>query len=219
MSHTEFIRAKKLCLRGIEMSKKILVVGPHSDDELASAGFFIKSMRHSCEVYVATFSFTKQSAILNPEYDACLRTLGVKTDNIFKYSYPTRDFPSFRQDILEDLVVLKKLIRPRVVLIPNSGDHHQDHHVIFNEGKRAFDRCTVLGYESPKHLLLTDNMYYATLLDQDFHKKMEGMHCYKSQVIRWGQDYLAYREPLAKLRGIQASCKYAEAFEVIRMIG
>jgi len=200
------------------MFKRILFVGPHSDDEIASAGFLSKSVRTSHEVFIATFTFGNTSYIFEPEFDASMEVLNIREDYIFKYRYPIRHFPNCRQAILDDLILLRKRINPHLVLTPNTMDFHQDHRVISDESRRAFDKCSIFGYESPKHLLLTDSMCYVKLNSKDFQKKIECMNCYKSQSFRWGSDYLAYREPLVRLRGIQVGYKYAEAFEVIKLM-
>jgi len=200
------------------MVKRILLIGPHGDDEVASAGFLSRSLKADHEVFIATFSFGDVSYVATPELNACLETLGIKKENSFVYPYPIRYFSEYRQPILERLVALRKQIKPHLVLIPNTMDIHQDHQVISYEGRRAFDKCSLLGYESPKHVIPTDHICYVKLSNYDFQKKMDCMNCYKSQVVRWGSNYLAYREPLARLRGTQIGCKYAEAFEVIRWI-
>ena len=200
------------------MTKRILLIGAHGDDEVASAGFLSKFLRRGHEVFVVIFSFGNIADIAVPEFDACLKVLGIEKENSFKYQYPIRHFPEYRQPILEELVALRKEIKPHVVLVPNSMDIHQDHHVVFSESRRAFDKCTILGYESPKHLLSVNNICYVRLNTEDCKKKIACMDCYKSQAFRMNGGCAAFWEPLAKLRGIQAGCKYAEAFEVIRMV-
>lgn len=200
------------------MTKRILFIGAHADDEIASAGFLSKYLKIGHEVFVSTFSFGHTSDISEPEFDASLGILGIRKENTFKYRYPIRHFPEYRQAILEDLIELRKRVNPYLALIPNTMDTHQDHHVVSDESRRAFNKCGVLGYESPKHLLLTDRICYVKLSVKDFQKKMDSMNCYKSQSFRWSSNYLDYREPLTKLRGIQAGCKYAEAYEVIRLV-
>jgi len=64
--------------------------------------------------------------------------LGIKKENIITYDFPVREFPKYRQEILEKLIVLKKEVQPDLVLLPSSSDIHQDHHQIYIEGLRAF---------------------------------------------------------------------------------
>ncbi len=54
-----------------------------------------------------------------------------------------------------------------------------------------------------------------------FNKKIEAANCHKSQMIKYmnhGLDVEENLETLAKFRGIQANCKYAEAFQIIKQV-
>lgn len=197
---------------------KLLFLAPHCDDEISSIGIISKAMEKGYGSYFAVFSFTEINNITEPEFDDCMKILGVPENNVFKFNYPTRHFPQYRQAILEELVRMNEKLAPELVLIPNSRDIHQDHHTIHLEGLRAFARQSVLGYESPKHLILDDKVMLVELDDRLFKKKMDCMACYKSQASRWGTDYWLNREPLARVRGMQAGCKYAEGFEMIKII-
>ena len=47
------------------------------------------------------------------------------------------------------MVSLSNELQPELVLVPLSGDTHQDHSVVFDESRRAFKRTRMLGYEVP----------------------------------------------------------------------
>lgn len=126
-----------------------------------------------------------------------------------------RHFPQHRQRILERFV--EERAWPDLVLCPNSEDHHQDHHVVYEEAVRAFTRCTVLGYELPQNLRLFKNTAWVTLTRQHVEAKVQALGCYLSQADK------PYADPeviaaLARVRGVQAGSEYAEAYEVIRWI-
>jgi len=49
--------------------------------------------------------------------------------------------------------------------------------------------------------------------------KLKALDCYVSQSFQRRGDFDAgYIESLAKTRGVQINCKYAEAFEIMRLI-
>ena len=136
--------------------KKILILAPHTDDaEFGCGGSIVKLLEHN-EVFCATFSACEQSVlsqypkdILITEVKQATKTLGIKPENLFLYNYQVRTFNFQRQDILEDIIKLKLLVKPDIVFLPSLNDIHQDHATIANEGVRAFKFNTVLCYEMP----------------------------------------------------------------------
>ena len=101
--------------------------------------------------------------------------------------------------------------------MPSLNDIHQDHSTIAQEGLRAFKNTTILGYE-----LIWNNLTFATTSFVKLEKKYIQAKCdalkeYKSQD---GRDYMneEFIFALARTRGVQIGCKYAESFEVIRWV-
>jgi len=62
--------------------------------------------------------------------------------------------------------------------------------------------------------------YYVDVTDS-FDKKIQASNCHKSQMVKYkahGFDVEQNLTVLAQFRGIQAQCKYAEAFQVIKSV-
>lgn len=202
----------------------VLVLAPHPDDgEFSCGGTLKRFSEEGKEIHYIAFSPCKKSlpegsenALFN-ELDNAIIHLGIKKENVRKYDFPVREFPKYRQEILEELISLKKELNPDLVLLPNSDDIHQDHHTVYKEGLRAFKHTRILGYELP---------WNSRQFRSDFHIKLEKSHIdakiraiseYKSQSFR------AYKDKdffygLAKVRGVQANSEYAEAFELIKWV-
>lgn len=207
------------------MSETILVLAPHPDDgEFSSGGSLKRFTEEGADIYYAAFSPCIKSLpvgfegnILFEELKNAASTLGISPENIITFDFPVRDFPAHRQAILEELIVLRKKIKPDLVLMPNSLDMHQDHNTIYQEGLRAFKHTKVLGYELPWNNLNFTNNCHIKLERRHITAKMEALKAYKSQA---GRNYMdeEYFYGLAKTRGIQVSTDYAEAFELIRWI-
>lgn len=88
--------------------------------------------------------------------------LGIPPDNLILFDYPVREFPSYRQQILEDMVRLGSELKPDLVLLPSTADTHQDHQTISQEGFRAFKRISMIGYEMPyNNLSFSTNLFVA----------------------------------------------------------
>ena len=104
-----------------------------------------------------------------------------------------------------------------MVFVPSPNDIHQDHQVISEEGLRAFKQTTVLGYEMPWNNLAFQTSCFIRLQEEHVEKKVRALEKYKSQLHR---DYLNenFIRSLATTRGVQIGVKYAEAFEIIRLV-
>jgi LmbE family N-acetylglucosaminyl deacetylase len=204
---------------------KILVLAPHTDDgELGCGASIHRFVEEGAEVIYVAFSICTRSlpADMHPmtladEVKEATRILGVKPDNLILYDFDVRQFSSFRQAILEELVLLEKKIKPDLVLMPCSNDIHQDHQTIYNEGLRAFKKTSILGYELPWNNLSFTTHTFIKLTEENILKKVEALNEYKSQRSR---TYLneAFIRSLSITRGVQIGAPYAEAFELVRWI-
>ena len=123
-----------------------------------------------------------------------------------------------RQQILDNLIEMKKAFHPDIVFLPSPTDVHQDHSVVAREGVRAFMDCSVLGYEAPRNEPQTHHTMFYEITEGQLDKKVNAINCYVSQLEgrpQMGEDFI---RSLAKIRGAQIGKKYAEAFTVYRYI-
>lgn len=207
------------------MFNKILVLSPHTDDgEIGCGGTISKMIDEGRDVYYVAFSTARTSVskdfpenILEIEVRKATKELGILEGNLIIKDYPVRHFPSKRQEILEDLIILKNKLNPDLIFMPSPHDIHQDHQVIANEGLRAFKRQTILGYEEPWNNIVFETRSFFKLDKKYVERKINALKCYKSQFKRpyFDEDFIW---SLAKTRGTQLEGGYAEAFEVLRWI-
>jgi len=213
-----------LYLKELEMPfDRILVLGPHTDDgEIGCGGLISRFRAEEKIVWYATFSFAKKS--IPPKFAGCstkkevyesAAILGIDKDHIITFDFDTRNFPAFRQEILEEMIKLKRFLLPNVIILPSTYDTHQDHQVIRNEGFRAFKQHTLLGFEVLQNNLLFSTNVFVKLEQRHIICKIKAVECYKSQEWRGSLDLI---EPLAQIRGRQSGTEYAECFEAIRWI-
>lgn len=207
------------------MYNKALFLGAHTDDiEVMCGGIIARFVAEKREVYYATFSFADKSlpegfpeGTTRVEVIKSTNVLGIPDLNLNLYDYVVRDFPRYRQEILEDLVKLRKEINPDLVITHNSNDTHQDHKVISEETFRAFKQsASIWGYESFKNNRVFNNDLYVKLQRVHIEKKIQAISKYKSQIIKY--DNRESVKGLAQYRGAQVTCEYAECFEVMRII-
>jgi LmbE family N-acetylglucosaminyl deacetylase len=205
---------------------KILVISPHTDDgELGAGGSICKYVKEGNEIYHAVFSCCEDSLpqscssdILEKEFLKAQDVSGIKKDNIFIYGYKVRYFPELRREILENLVVLKKRIKPDLVMSPSLNDFHQDHNVLAMECVRCFkSESSIISYELPWNNLVFQKSCFIKLTKEDIENKWKALSSYVSQ-IELKRPYFSkeYIFAVAKMKGLECGSEYAESFEVIR---
>ena len=209
----------------MEISNKVLVLAPHTDDgELGCGGTIARMLEEGKDIYYVAFSVCKESVpaglpedTLKNELDTAMKMLGVKKENVIVLDFPVREFPSNRQLILDSMITIDKKIEADLVFSPSVHDIHQDHRVIAEEAMRAFKKKTLFAYEVPWNHFTFNNQIYIRLEKKHIQKKIDAISCYKSQASRnytdekftWGQ---------ARVHGVQIGQKYAEVFEAVRYV-
>lgn len=206
--------------------QRVLVLAPHTDDaELGCGGTIARFLEEGAQVHVAAFSPAKESippglppTTTEEEFRESMRRLTVPKEQVLLFDYPVRRFSSHRQEVLEELVRLRSLIKPDAVFVPASQDVHQDHQVIAQEGIRAFKEVTLWGYELPWNLPDFPAQAFVTLEQRHLEAKWHALTAHRSQ-IDLGRPYLKREliEGLARVRGVQVKAEFAEAFSVIRL--
>ena len=203
----------------------VFVLAPHTDDgELGCGGVIAKLVEAGKNVHYVAFS-TAQHSLKDPSQGDVLRTevkhatarLGIRPENLHVFGYQVRKLNYVRQDILEDLVRIRREFEIDLVFMPVVHDMHQDHCTVATEGLRAFKNLPILGYE-----LIWNNISFTTncfirLEKRHVERKIEALAEYRSQE---GRQYMSpdFIFSLAKVRGVQIGTEYAECFEVIRWI-
>lgn len=206
-----------------ENIKTALLLAPHPDDGEFGCGGTLKRLREEgVDVYYVAFSPCKKSVpegfdqdVLYKELKNAVKHLGIDEDKVITLDFEVREFPKYRQEILETLIKIRKDIRPDLVILPNSKDIHQDHHTIHEEGLRAFKHSRLIGYELPWNNFEMTTTFHVKLDRAHIKSKMDAIGEYKSQGFRSYTDE-EFFYGLAKVRGIQVNHDYAETFELVR---
>lgn len=204
---------------------RVLLLSPHPDDGEFSCGATIaKMLERGREFLYVVFSAAEDAVpdgfdadVRRKEVSEATREMGIPSDHLIILDYPVRRFSQFRQEILDEMIHFFNDFNPDLVLLPCSTDTHQDHQTIFNEGFRAFKKRSILGYESPWNNLDFRTSAFVSVEEKHLQKKIKSISYYVSQAFR---DYASeeFVRSLAITRGTQIGTKYAEAFEVIRIL-
>ncbi len=209
----------------IDRFANVLVLAPHTDDgEFGCGGTMARLIESGAKVTYAAFSTAAKSVpegfpkdVLKHEVRAAMSVLGIPADQLKVYDFEVRTFPTVRQDILEEMIVLQQQIKPDCVLLPALVDLHQDHKTVAEEGLRAFKRTTVMAYEIPWNNLNFSHQAYVRLEARHVDKKVRALACYESQGHR-NYTNEQYIRNVALTRGIDVGLDFAEVFEVYRWI-
>lgn len=205
--------------------RRVLIAAPHTDDgEFGCGGTISWLLERGADVYYLAFSAAEQSVlphlpkdILRTEVKKAIEVLGIPQDHLILDKIPVRHFNSHRQAILEEMIRIRTELDPEIVFCPSLDDIHQDHQVVAQESLRAFKKCTILGYEMPWNNLQFKTSSFFVLEEKHVQCKIEALSMYESQKHRSyaSEEFL---RALAVTRGTQIGAKYAEAFELVRMV-
>lgn len=209
-------------------AKNILILSPHTDDaELGCGGTISKLVSEGKNILWIAFSTCEESLpkhlapdTLAHEFKNVVRHLGLSEQNYRILDYSVRKLSDRRQEILEELVKIKKEFNPDLVIGPSLNDFHQDHNVVANEMVRAFKTsASILSYELPWNNVEFHTQFFVKLEHEHMMNKIRLLEFYKSQ-IKLERNYFSKEliTGLSYIRGAQVEHKYAEAFEVIRWV-
>ncbi|MBN1152473.1 MAG: PIG-L family deacetylase [Dehalococcoidia bacterium] len=206
---------------------RVLLLSPHTDDvELGAGGLVCRMLEDGGHTFRwLVFSRCEDSLApgmppdtLEREFNAAAGFLGIADRRVLDFA--VRTMPAHRQEILEELVRVRKDFSPDLVLAPTADDVHQDHETVAAEALRAFkSSATILGYELPWNNLTFRSTALVRLSESQVRRKWQVMEHYRSQQSL-GREYFSQQfvESWARMRGSQCGAAYAEAFEVLRAV-
>lgn len=205
-------------------NQRVLILAPHTDDaEFGCGATMAKLIEQDNEVFSVSFSACQQSVlkqfppdILITEVKEASLEIGIKKENLVLLDYAVRTFNFKRQEILDDMLNLRRQIEPTIVFMPTMDDLHQDHLTIAHEALRAFKFSTILSYELPWNNLAFKTSAFSIISEDNLQKKINAVSRYKSQAHRNYANEEFIRS-LARVRGTQINERYAECFELMRI--
>ena len=222
-------------------NEKLLVIAPHSDDEILGCGGLISKVKKGGgKVYVLIFNLgfekddTKESQEKRKnEVKEAMNTLKVDDYHL------VHDQPDNNRDLdMEPLHSLIEIIEstssvslekiaPTIVAIPTIFSHHQDHVHVHHACIAALRPIStpvsniVLSYEAPEHSRWSSSGVFEPNLfveiDDVIKNKIMKFNKYQSQIRPGGRDDNSIRNQ-AKYRGQEVGKNLCEAFYVHRFI-
>lgn len=222
-----------------KLLENVLVIAPHSDDDILGCGGLmsrVKKLGGKVHVIVAAVGDVKfyhsnqevTAETREEEFYNALKVLGVDSGEILYRRFEQRLHMLPIVDIITDLDLKIREIKPTAVFIPYPS-FHQDHKVVFDAAFAALRPTPntsyvklVAMYEYP--FVVWDNQpvdgsrFHLDITDE-IDAKVEAMACHKSQLRP--KDELISLETIrlwASRRGLEVGVPYAEAYKALRMI-
>jgi LmbE family N-acetylglucosaminyl deacetylase len=197
---------------------QILAIGAHPDDiELGAGGALAKHAKKGDKIHILVMSSGERGGSATQrtkEAKQAAKILGAS--NIEVHKLPDAKITDDVETIMKIENIVNQ-IHPQRVYTHSSKDTHQDHrYTALASISAARYAPEILAYESPLTFPSFNPQVYIDITDT-LKIKVKALMTYKSQVQK---EYMKAEaiEGLARYRGHQAGVKYAEAFEVIRMI-
>ena len=218
-------------------TSRITIIAPHPDDETLGVGGAISKFSNlGSEISILILSghlpplYSEDSFIkTKKEAEEAFDFLGVKNYQFaeipatYIHQRPVSEVNGKINDFL-------KQNKPNVVFLP-FPDRHIDHRVIFDSSVVA---CRPVGKDFPKYVLSYETLsethwnvpgIEATFqpdlfidISENIEQKLQALSFYKSQITANDSRSKDACKALARFRGSQNGCKYAEAFKIVRIV-
>ncbi len=208
---------------------KILAIGAHLDDiELACGGVLASAVKKGYEVkmvvmtdsaytnFDGTVMRTREEALA--EGTAAAAKLGV-TDLVI-LNFPIKNIP-YNGETVEALDQILSAFKPDYIFTHWVFDTHQDH--------KNTAQATISAARYMYNIYMYEPIPPSGRSYQPFHaqayfditdsidEKLESLRAHRSQHAKYGEHWIEAVEGRAKIRGFENGCKYAEAFEAMRL--
>ena len=221
------------------MSKKILIVAAHPDDEvLGCFGTVARLIKEGYEAYTLILGEGKTSRetnnseddikLLHDEIISANKQIGVK--EVFIKNFPDNRFDSVDLlDIIKTISEIKDKIEPEIIFTHYKNDLNIDHQITYkavitasrpmiNESVKEIYSFEVLSSTEWNYpLSFSPNTFFD--ISNTIELKLEAMSRYKSELCSYPHPRsLEAIEINAKYRGVSVGVLHAEAFECVRVI-
>lgn len=209
--------------------KRLLIIAPHPDDEVLMAGGLIQKVKST---RIVTMAVANQSRAEELD-DACkiLTPNKIESVKIFsnddmrlRESNPMSKAVKFLDNNIDEFA-------PNIIVIPENS-HHQDHRYTY---EAALAACRPSALTPWLNMILigsypfsdvypvknTNHSYlYVRLGKDEFETKLVALMKHKSQLSGRDNDVVSLSSvrAIARMRGVESMCEYAERFEILRIL-
>lgn len=209
---------------------KILAIGAHADDvELGCGGTLAKAIKKGYFVKVVIMSNsaysdyngktlrTKEES-KNESLEA-ISKLGLKKKDLVILNFPTKDTP-YDSTTVEALNKIMDDFSPDLILTHWTFDTHQAHrNTALATISAARNHNNILMYEpfppSGRSYVAYKPQIYIDITNS-MSEKISSIKSHKSQLDKYGNEWIDSIKGRARMRGFECNTKHAETFELVR---
>ncbi len=199
--------------------RSVLVLGAHADDiEIGCAGTVMRLVEEAAPLSIHWVVLSADGVRAKEALTSAERLAGVADIRVEVLEFRERYFPHL-PDLKEWFDDLAARVRPAMVLCPWKGDAHQDHATVGRLAHETYRHQLILQYEIPKRDgdLGRPNIH-VPLTDAQLDRKVDALiESFPTQRDREWFDPDTFRG-LARLRGVEAGARWAEAFHCERLV-
>lgn len=204
---------------------KILAIGAHFDDvELGCGGTLLrwKNEGHELHVLTVTTSGYKDARGNVIRSDEAARAEGEKAAKLMGATLHAGRLPALDFDLGDrlqsQLLAVADEVKPDVILTHWENDAHRDHRYIGTSSRHCFRN-------HPRLLFYRSNWYHGSELFHEnfyvdisstFEQKLNLLEVFETEYRRAGEKWRTWASAQAELAGLQAKCRRAEGFQVVR---
>ncbi len=223
------------------MSRRILVVAAHADDEiLGCGGVMSKFSKLGDEIYTMILGEGKTSRdgygvseidILNEEIRKANAVVGVK--EVFTADFPDNAFDSVALlKLVKKVDEIKNKVKPEIIFTHHIGDINIDHQIthkaVLTATRPMLNECVkeVYSYEVPsstewnsysRETVFVPNVFFD--ITDEIDAKVAAMAEYKSELREYPHPRsLRHIKELANVNGTKVGLKYSENFALVRSL-
>ena len=197
--------------------RSVAVIGAHCDDIAIGAGATLLQLTQTYpDVVVHALVMTGAGTDREiEEKNAFAAMCGKAETRLTVHDLPDGRLPRHWGDVKGHLADFRSRCEPDLVIGPQRGDRHQDHHLLAELITTEFRDHLTLGYEILKwESDLPSAVMYRPIPSETAVAKVRLLHdCYPSQHSRDWFDEETFLG-LLRIRGAQCRSRYAEAFVV-----
>jgi LmbE family N-acetylglucosaminyl deacetylase len=195
----------------------ILAIGAHPDDvEYGCCGTLLKHSRRGDRVSILVLSMGERSGdkeLRKKEIEQSSKLIGAQ---LSIFNFPDTNIPQ-NHSVIEKIEEVVRKTMPDRVYIHSINDIHQDHrNVAYTSLVATRSVPEIFSFESPSLYLNFKPDYYVDITNF-IEQKTKILDLFITQN---GKDFMKINaiQGLAQFRGLSSSVKYAEAFEIIRIL-
>lgn len=216
----------------------IAVISPHPDDEtLGAGGTLLRQKARGDRIYWINVTDVEEASGWSKEFVSRRKQQIEEICRYFDFDdfYNLKLLPSSLENIDKSVLISEigrcfKEIEPEWIILPNRGDAHSDHRVVYDAGMSC---SKVFRYPYIKKIttmeILSETDFGDTIhpfipnyfvdISEYMEKKEQALHIYDTEMgeAPFPRNFEAVRA-LATLRGGMCGVRYAEAFRLIKMI-